>query len=100
MCNGVIGIQDRGAGQLPPPPNFGKPWKFGKIGKIKNIWADLSENILNSGYFSTILPKNLGKLSTAPHPGKHLHRTAMDGVRAVLQLTSIKPAGCLPSAPD
>jgi hypothetical protein len=70
------------------------------IGKIKNIWADLSENILNSGYFSTILPKNLGKLSTAPHPGKHLRRTAMDGVRAVLQSTSIKPAGYLPSAPD
>jgi hypothetical protein len=52
----------RQGGQLPPPPpppNFGKRWKFNKI------WADLSENMLKSGYFITILHKNPGKLSTA-----------------------------------
>ena len=31
--------------------------------KIKNIQVDLEENMLNSGYFITILHKNLGKLS-------------------------------------
>ena len=31
-----------GGGQLAPTPNFGKPWKFGKmLGKIKKIRADL-----------------------------------------------------------
>jgi hypothetical protein len=33
------------------------------------IRADLSENMLNSGYFITILRKNSGKLST-PSPWK------------------------------
>jgi hypothetical protein len=62
-------------GKLPPPPppptsyNFGKPWKFGQIlGKIRKIRADLSENMLNSGYLITILHKNSGNLSTAPTP--------------------------------
>jgi hypothetical protein len=36
------------------------------LGKIKKIRADLSQNRLNSGNFITILPKNYGKLSTAP----------------------------------
>jgi hypothetical protein len=51
-------------------PNGGrKPWKFGKmLGKRKKIRADLSKNILNSGYFITILYQNLGKLSTVPTP--------------------------------
>ena len=30
------------------------------------IWADLSENMLKSGYFITIIRKNSGKLSSAP----------------------------------
>jgi hypothetical protein len=63
----TIGVRDRG--QLPPPKFFGKPWKFGQtLGKIKKIRADLSENMLKSGYFITILHKNSGKLSTAPPP--------------------------------
>jgi hypothetical protein len=33
---------------------------------IKKIWADLSENRLNSDNFITILHKNSGNLSTAP----------------------------------
>jgi hypothetical protein len=57
-------------GATAPPPNFGKPWKFGQmLGKIKKTRAgfNLSENImLKSGYFITILHKNSGKLSTAP----------------------------------
>jgi hypothetical protein len=53
--------------QLPPPPNFEKPLKFGQmLRKIKKIRADLSQNRLNSGNFITILQKNSGKLSTAP----------------------------------
>jgi hypothetical protein len=32
--------------------------------------ADVSENMLKSGYFITILHKNSGKLSTALPPGK------------------------------
>jgi hypothetical protein len=36
------------------------------LGKITKIRADLSENMLKSGYFITILHKNSGKLSTAP----------------------------------
>ena len=68
----TIGVRDRGAwgGQLPPPPtilenhgNFGQT-----LGKIKKIRANLSENMLKSGYFITILRKNSGKLSTAPPP--------------------------------
>jgi energy-converting hydrogenase Eha subunit C len=35
------------------------------LGKIKKIQADLSENMLKSGYFITILHKDLTKLSTA-----------------------------------
>jgi hypothetical protein len=32
-----------------PAQNFGKPWKFGQtLGKIKKIWADLS-NLLRLG---------------------------------------------------
>jgi hypothetical protein len=63
-----IGVRDRG-GQLPATQNFGKPWKFGQtLGKIKKIRADLSENMLKSGHFITILHKNSGKLSTAPSP--------------------------------
>jgi hypothetical protein len=62
-----------------PTQNFGKPWKVGKmLGKIKKIQADLSENMLNAGYFIAILHKNSGKLSTAPpppSPGKHQPRT-------------------------
>jgi hypothetical protein len=51
------------------PPNFEKPWKFGQmLGKIKKIRADLSENMLKSRYFITILHKNSGKLSTPPPP--------------------------------
>jgi hypothetical protein len=51
------------------PPNFEKPWKFGQmLGKIKKIRADLSENMLKSRYFITILHKNSVKLSTAPPP--------------------------------
>jgi hypothetical protein len=34
------------------------------LGKIEKIRADLSDNMLNSGYFITILHKNFGKLST------------------------------------
>jgi hypothetical protein len=47
------------------------------IGKIKNIRADLSENMLKSGYFITILHKNSGKLSTPPPPRKHQPRSPM-----------------------
>jgi hypothetical protein len=51
----------------------GKPWKFGKtLGKIKKIRADLSENMLKSGYFITILHNNSGKLSTAPLPPENI----------------------------
>jgi hypothetical protein len=33
------------------PPNFKKPWKLWQVlGKIKNILANLSENMLNSGH--------------------------------------------------
>jgi hypothetical protein len=47
----------------------GKPWKFGQtLGKIKKIQADLSENMLKSGYFITILHKYSGKLSTVLPP--------------------------------
>jgi hypothetical protein len=42
------------------------------IGKIKNIRADLSENMLKSGYFITILHKNSGKLSTPPPPPENI----------------------------
>jgi hypothetical protein len=38
------------------------------LGKRKKIRADLSKNILNSGYFITILYQNSGKLSTVPTP--------------------------------
>jgi hypothetical protein len=44
------------------------------LAKIQKIWADLSENMLKSGYFITILHKNFGQLSTAP-PGKHQSRS-------------------------
>jgi hypothetical protein len=34
--------QGAGGATGPQPPNFGKPWKFGKmLGKIKKIRADL-----------------------------------------------------------
>jgi hypothetical protein len=64
----VIGARDKGTGggagacaQL--------LWKFGQmLGKIKNIWIYLPEYMLNSGFFISILRKNLGKLSTAPPP--------------------------------
>ena len=57
----VIGVRDS------PPPNFRKPWKFWQLlGKMKTIWADLSENSLKSGNFIKILQTNLGKLSTTP----------------------------------
>jgi hypothetical protein len=59
----------------------GKPWKFGQtLGKIKKIQADLSENMLKSGYFITILHKYSGKLSTVlppPSPRKHQPRSPM-----------------------
>jgi hypothetical protein len=58
----------QGAGEVncPSPQYFGKPWKFGQtLEKIKKIRADLSENMLKSGYFITILRKNSSKLSTA-----------------------------------
>jgi hypothetical protein len=45
----------QGATAVPPPKkdNFRKPWKFGQmLGEIKKIRADLSENILYSGYYS------------------------------------------------
>jgi hypothetical protein len=62
-----IGVKDRGVGGNCPPQNFGKAWKFGQtLGKIKKIRADLSENMLKSGYFITILRKNSVKFSTAP----------------------------------
>jgi hypothetical protein len=32
------------------------------------IWADLSENMLKSSYFMTIIRTNSGKLSSAPPP--------------------------------
>ena len=38
------------------------------LGKIRKIQADLSENMLNAGYFIAILHKNSGKLSTACPP--------------------------------
>jgi hypothetical protein len=73
----AIGVRDRGVGNFPPPPNFGKPWKFGQtLGKIKKIRTDLSENMLKSGHFITILHNNSGKLSTAP-PRKHQPRSPM-----------------------
>jgi hypothetical protein len=58
--------QGAGGGQLPPPPKiFEKP--LGQmLGQIKKIRADLSENMLKSGYFITILNKNSVKLSTPP----------------------------------
>jgi hypothetical protein len=63
---GVYEIGDRG--QL-PKKCFGKPWEFAQmIGKIKKIRSDLSENMLNSGYFITILHKISGRLLTAPPP--------------------------------
>jgi hypothetical protein len=46
-----------------------KPWKFGQLlGKIKKTRAHLSENMLKSGYFITILHKNFGKPLTVPPP--------------------------------
>ena len=53
-----MGVRDRKQrGQLPPPQlKLRKPWKFGQMLKIiKSTRADLSENMLNSGYFITIL---------------------------------------------
>ena len=51
-------------GQLPPPPqkkHFENPWKFGQmLGRIKNIWADLSEYVI----------KILTNFQLPP-PGKH-----------------------------
>jgi hypothetical protein len=47
------------------------------LGKIKKIRANLSENMLKSGYFITILHKNSGKLSIAPPPRKHQPRSPM-----------------------
>jgi hypothetical protein len=41
------------------------------LGKIKKIRANLSENMLKSGYFITILHKNSGKLSIAHPPLSH-----------------------------
>ena len=38
------------------------------LGKIKKIRADFSENMLNSGYFITIVHKNSSNLLTAPSP--------------------------------
>jgi hypothetical protein len=38
------------------------------LGKIKKIWADLSENMKSRLYFITILHQNLGKFSIAPPP--------------------------------
>jgi hypothetical protein len=47
------------------PQNFGKPWEFRQmLGKIKKMWADLSEKILNLGHFVTILHTYSGKIST------------------------------------
>jgi hypothetical protein len=48
-----------GAGEgNPPPPNYGKPWKFGQmLGKIKKNRADLFGNMLNSGNFIIFLQK-------------------------------------------
>jgi hypothetical protein len=43
-----------------PLENHGNSGKL--LGKIKKIRADLSENMLNSGYSITILHKNSGKL--------------------------------------
>jgi hypothetical protein len=47
-------------GNCPPPIFFGKPWTFGQmLGKIKKIRADLSQNILNSGNFITIIQSSI-----------------------------------------
>jgi hypothetical protein len=78
-----------GEGNCHPPKIFGKPWKFGQtLGKIKKIRADLSENMLKSGYFITILRKNSGKLSTAPPPTplprKHQPRSPMLASQLIL----------------
>jgi hypothetical protein len=76
MVHFYIGVQDRG--QQLPPPNFRNPWKFRQmLGKIKNIRADLTENMLNSGYFITILHKNLGKLSNVPWKASALYAYAL-----------------------
>jgi hypothetical protein len=57
----ITGVRDKGQGKR----CFRKTWKFGQmLGKIKKIRADLSENMLNSGYFITILHKNSGKLKS------------------------------------
>jgi hypothetical protein len=62
----------RQGGATAPPPNFGKPWKFGQtLGKIKNIRADLSENMLKSVFFITILHKIRANFQLPPgeyHP--------------------------------
>jgi hypothetical protein len=42
------------------------------LGQIKKIRADLSENMLKSGYFITILNKNSVKLSTPPPPPENI----------------------------
>ena len=61
---------------------IGKRCKFGQmLGKIEKIRADLSENMLNSGYFITIPHKNFGKLSTLLGGGggkKHHPHTPME----------------------
>jgi hypothetical protein len=50
-----------------------KPWKFRQLlGKIKKIRAHLSENMLKSGYFITILHKNLGKHNCPPPPPENI----------------------------
>jgi hypothetical protein len=64
-CIIYIGVRDRGQeGKLPAPPpkkKIGKPWKFGQmLGKMKKIWANISQNTLNFGHFIPIFD-NLGK---------------------------------------
>ena len=70
-----IGVRDRDPGA--PPPQKKQLWKTMEM--LGN--ADLSEKILNSVYFITILHTNPGKLSTAatapPPPGKHESRKPM-----------------------
>ena len=78
----------------PPPPKkkkFRKPLKFGHIlWKIKNISAYWSaKNMLNSGYFITILHKILGKTSTALSPGKHQPRLSILEISVLTKL--LKP---------
>ena len=50
------------------------------LGKIKKIWTDLSENILNSDYFIRILQKKTWPTFNCPNPAKHLAGMPMDGV--------------------